>query len=204
MPLGQTGRTSTCFKFNDHPNCQIPRALIIPNPMMQQMKSSHIAVNVADPAAVTSWYQIHCGLRVIRQRQPRSQLQLLMDASGSNVLEIHGKTDNVPDYRKMDPWSFHSTLASNEPFSDSQRLVAAGAVFVSECHLHNGSHFVMLRDPWGLALLLFRSSRHSPAPPGQKAVPGGRNVRLGRASREESRGGQEPFAPNGAARDFRP
>jgi glyoxylase I family protein len=33
-------------------------------------------------------------------------------------------------------------------------MVSAGAAFVNEIRLDDGSHLVMLRDPWGMALQL--------------------------------------------------
>ena len=46
-----------------------------------------------------------------------------------------------------------------EPAADSQRLIAVGASFVEEIRLPDGSHLIMLRDPWGLALQLCRRAQ---------------------------------------------
>jgi len=78
------------------------------------------------------------------------QTHFLAD-SDSTVLEIYcNPPDKVPDYRNMDPLLFHLALASSGPDADGKRLVSAGAVFVGEIRFPDGSHLVMLRDPWGL------------------------------------------------------
>ena len=118
------------------------------------MKIEHIAFNVADPVAVADWYCKHCGLRIVRQIPHPAQTHFLAD-SDSTVLEIYcNPPDKVPDYRQMNPLLFHLALASTDPVADSKRLISAGASFVEEVTLPDGSHLIMLRDPWGLALQL--------------------------------------------------
>lgn len=123
------------------------------------MKLEHIAFNVADPVAVADWYATHCGLRVVRHIPQPAQTHFLAD-SASTVIEIYcNPPDQIPDYRNMNPLLFHLALASADPEADSQRLIAAGASWVEELHPPDGSHLVMLRDPWGLALQLCRRTR---------------------------------------------
>ena len=112
----------------------------------------HIAFNVADPVAMAAWYCEHCGLQVVRHNPERAQTHFLAD-NCATVIEIYcNPPDNVPNYRSMDPLLFHLALKSNDALSDSQRLAAAGATLVNETHLEDGSHLIMMRDPWGLAL----------------------------------------------------
>lgn len=123
------------------------------------MKIEHIAFNVADPVAVAAWYCAHCGLRVVRHIPQPTQTHFLAD-SHSTILEIYcNPPDQVPDYRKMSPLLFHLALASSDPAADSERLIAAGAVFVEELRQADGSHLVMLRDPWGVGLQLCKRAR---------------------------------------------
>ena len=118
------------------------------------MKIEHIAFNVADPVAVADWYCRHCGLRVVRHIPMPSQTHFLAD-SGSTVLEIYcNPPDKIPDYRNMDPLLFHLALASSNPDADCKRLVSAGAAIIDGTRFPDGSHLVMLRDPWGVALQL--------------------------------------------------
>lgn len=123
------------------------------------MKIEHIAFNVADPVAVAAWYCKHCGLRVVRHIPQPAQTHFLADGDAT-VLEIYcNPPDQVPDYRKMDPLLFHLALASSDPEADTERLVAAGAVFVGEVRPDASSHLVMLRDPWGVALQLCKRGK---------------------------------------------
>jgi catechol 2,3-dioxygenase-like lactoylglutathione lyase family enzyme len=118
------------------------------------MKIEHIAFNVADPVAVAAWYCQHCGLRVVRHLPHPVQTHFLADADAT-ILEIYcNPPDQVPDYHNMNPLLFHLALKSADPTADTRRLVAAGAVYVSEIRPDQGSHLVMLRDPWGVPLQL--------------------------------------------------
>jgi len=118
------------------------------------MKIEHIAFNVADPVAVADWYCKHCGLRVVRHVPQPAQTHFLAD-SHSTVLEVYcNPPDQVPNYRDMDPLLFHLAFTSSDPEADAQRLITAGAEWVEEIKPTDGSHLVMLRDPWGVALQL--------------------------------------------------
>lgn len=128
------------------------------------MKIEHVAFNVADPVAVAAWYGEHCGLRVVCHRPHAAQTHFLAD-SGATILEIYGNPpDEVPDYRSMNPLLFHLALSSVDPASDAKRLASAGAVLIGETHLEDGSHLIMMRDPWGLALQLCKRAAPLLAP----------------------------------------
>lgn len=123
------------------------------------MKLEHIAFNVADPVAVAQWYCRHCGFRVVRHVPQPAQTHFLAD-SGSTVIEIYcNPPDSVPDYRSMNPLIFHLAIASANPAEDAQRLCDAGAEVVEDLRLDDGSHLIMMRDPWGLALQLCKRPR---------------------------------------------
>ncbi len=117
----------------------------------------HIAVNVADPVAMASWYCEHLGMQVVRQGDPPANMHFLADASGRVILEIYNALpDDVPDYGAMKPLVLHIAFASQDAEADFERLVAAGALAVSDGVGVNGDgdHMAMLRDPWGLTLQL--------------------------------------------------
>ena len=123
------------------------------------MKIEHIAFNVADPVTVAAWYCQHCGLRVVRHVPQPVQTHFLAD-SDSTILEIYcNPSSQVPDYQNMNPLLFHLALTSSDPATDSAKLISAGAIFVDEVRLPEGSHLVMLRDPWGMALQLCRRTK---------------------------------------------
>ena len=119
------------------------------------MKLEHFALNVEDPIAMTRWYVDHLGMTVMRKSDSHPYAAFLADDSGRIMIEIYrNPPEKVPDYRAMDPLLVHVAYVSDDPARDSDRLVKAGAKLVSELHLDDGSHLVMLRDPWGLALQL--------------------------------------------------
>ena len=119
------------------------------------MKIEHVAFNVADPVAVAAWYGLHFGLEIVRHIPVPTQTHFLADDAGSTVLEIYcNPSAEVPAYATMDPLLLHLAFISDSPSEDSARLMAVGASWVNELHLPDGSHLVMLRDPWGLALQL--------------------------------------------------
>jgi len=123
------------------------------------MKLEHFALNVEDPVAVAAWYVQHLGLRVARHIPAPAQTHFLVDAE-STILEIYcNPPDQVPDYRSMDPLLLHLAFTSADPIADSKRLVAAGASYLSDTRLEDGSHLFMLRDPWGLALQLCKRAK---------------------------------------------
>jgi catechol 2,3-dioxygenase-like lactoylglutathione lyase family enzyme len=123
------------------------------------MKIEHIAFNVSDPVAVADWYCRHLGLRVVRYVPVPAQTHFLTDTE-STVLEVYcNPPDAVPDYRAMNPLTFHLAFQSQNPATDSKALVAAGATIVEEIFPDPSSHLVMMRDPWGIPLQLCKRSR---------------------------------------------
>ncbi len=122
---------------------------------MPVLNVEHVACNVADPAAMAAWYVEHLGMRVVRKISTAPYIHFLADASGRAVIEIYSNAvDPVPDYAAMHPMRFHLAFAAGDPDAARAALVAAGATFVEEQALADGSRLVMLRDPWGLPLQL--------------------------------------------------
>jgi catechol 2,3-dioxygenase-like lactoylglutathione lyase family enzyme len=121
------------------------------------MKLEHFALNVENPPAMAAWYVEHLGMQVVRQMQEAPYTTFLADDSGRIMVEIYKNPANeVPDYRRMNPLLVHLAYVSERPTEDKDRLLQAGASLETEQHLTDGSHLVMLRDPWGLAVQLCR------------------------------------------------
>ena len=119
------------------------------------MKLEHFALNVNDPVAMAIWYSEHLGLSIVRQVEGAPYTHFLADSSGSILLEIYNNPpDQVPPYAEMDPLLLHVAFVSEDPESDKDALIGAGAKLVEELRLADGSHLVMLRDPWGLPIQL--------------------------------------------------
>ena len=118
------------------------------------MKIEHIAWNVSDPEAIAQWYAEQFGLTVIRHLPHPNQTYFLVD-DDTTILEIyHNPSAPVPDYASMDPLVLHLAFSSEDPSSDTARLITAGATLHTDLNLPDGSHLVMLRDPWGFSIQL--------------------------------------------------
>lgn len=119
------------------------------------MKLEHFALNVIDPVAMAKWYGEHLGLTTVREVEGAPYTHFLADSSGTILLEIYNNpADQVPPYAEMDPLLLHVAFVSEDPESDMNALITAGATLVEELVLNDGSHLVMLRDPWGLSIQL--------------------------------------------------
>ena len=119
------------------------------------MKLEHFALNVEDPVAMSDWYCQHFGLRIARQMQDSPFTTFLLDDTNKIMLEIYRNREaEVPPYREMNPLLVHVAFVSSNPSADKERLLEAGATLVSDHQLNDGSHLVMMRDPWGLAIQL--------------------------------------------------
>ncbi|MFC4221347.1 VOC family protein [Flagellimonas marina] len=115
----------------------------------------HFAVNVENLGLVVDWYMTHMGLnpRVSDWKPPF--VTFLEDSTGRVVLEFYQRTDApVTDFSKENSLSFHVAFVSENAENDKKRLVESGATFELEVQLEDGSHIVMLRDPWGMPLQL--------------------------------------------------
>lgn len=124
------------------------------------MKIEHFAINVADPVAVADWYEKHLGLEIVRHMEVTPFTHFLADSSGTVMLEIYNNPpDQVLNYAEMNPLLLHLAFVSESPSADKERLIAAGATFVEELYLDDGSHLIMLRDPWGLAVQLCKRGK---------------------------------------------
>jgi glyoxylase I family protein len=134
---------------------------------MPSLNVEHLACNVSDPAAMAAWYVEHLGMRIVRRLPTAPHIHFLADASGRVVIEIYcNAADPVPDYASMHPLRFHVAFAADDPDAARAALVAAGATFVDEQTLADGSRLMMLRDPWGLAVQLCK--RTTPLLPGSQ------------------------------------
>jgi len=119
------------------------------------MKIEHFALNVKDPVAMAQWYIENLGLEIVRKMDEAPHTHFLGDKSGAVMLEIYNNpADQVPDYKSMDPLLVHLALVSPDPENDKYRLIEAGAGYVEEVNLPDGSKLIMMRDPWGLAIQL--------------------------------------------------
>lgn len=119
------------------------------------MKIEHIAINVEQPVEMADWYIKNLGLRSVKRDESAPYTSFLADDSGKVMLEMYrNPPESIPDYHSMDPLTFHLAFVSHKPAEDKERLTRVGATFISERRFEDGTHLVMLKDPWGLSLQL--------------------------------------------------
>jgi catechol 2,3-dioxygenase-like lactoylglutathione lyase family enzyme len=124
------------------------------------MKMEHAAMNVSDPAGMAAWYTKHLGFEIVRSMTTHPYTHFLKESGGAILIEVyHNPPDQVPSYSKMNPLLLHLAFVSMDPEADKARLLKAGATWVQDEHLPDGSHLVMMRDPWGLAIQLCKRGK---------------------------------------------
>lgn len=117
------------------------------------MKIEHFAFNVKDPVAMTAWYRENMGLIIVKHVQEPPFTTFMSDISGRVMIEFYNNpSDNVPDYQKMHPLLLHLAFVSENPVQDRERLIKAGAELISDDKFEDGTHLLMMRDPWGFSI----------------------------------------------------
>ncbi|WP_339655732.1 VOC family protein [uncultured Maribacter sp.] len=119
------------------------------------MTFEHFALNVVDINGVVNWYCTHLGLTIANQQKESPFMTFLADSTGRVVIEFYKREDELAeDYRNKHPLTFHVAFVSENADEDKKRLLNAGASYFEEILKEDGSHLVMLRDPWGMPLQL--------------------------------------------------
>jgi len=115
----------------------------------------HFALNVKDVAAVVRWYTEQVGLKVVNAQTDPPYMTFLADSSGRVMLELYHRADEaITDFTEQHFLTFHLAFVSENAEADKNRLMAEDATFVEEVNKEDGSHLIMLRDPWGMPLQL--------------------------------------------------
>ncbi|WP_258099792.1 VOC family protein [Marinoscillum pacificum] len=117
------------------------------------MRFEHFALNVEAPIKMAQWYCEHLGLHLVFEQDEPPYMRFLADETDQVVMELY-QNPNAPitNHSKNHHLVFHMAFESRNAESDKQRLLAAGASFVEEKGPDQGTHLVMLRDPWGIPL----------------------------------------------------
>lgn len=119
------------------------------------MRFEHVAINVPDSRSMADWYVEHCGLRIVIQIDEPPFTRFLADQDGNTCIEIYQNTSaDIPNYPFQNPLVYHNAFAVEDLNSAKDALLDAGASFVEDMNLPNGTRLVMLRDPWGIPLQL--------------------------------------------------
>ena len=117
----------------------------------------HVAIDVADPLAVASWWAENLGFEIVRQRKEGDFCTFIADCTGRIAIELYRAPgiQQAPDYFSIDPLTLHIAFRSEDVDSDIERLVAGGATLVSHTR-SEGFDGAMLRDPWGIPVQVVR------------------------------------------------
>ena len=119
------------------------------------MKFEHFGMNVPDARAMANWYIDNCDMSAVISMDTEPYAHFLADKTGRVVIEIYSnQAKPMPDYHSEDPSRLHFAFAVDDAGETKERLSNAGATVLTDDKLDDGSHLVMMRDPWGLSLQL--------------------------------------------------
>ena len=119
------------------------------------MVFEHIALNVKNVEDIKDWYVANVGLKVVSEQSQAPFMTFLEDSTGRVILELYYiPEEEITNFKTKHPLSFHMAFVSQNAEKDKTRLMDNGASYVEEITKEDGSHLVMLRDPWGMPLQL--------------------------------------------------
>lgn len=119
------------------------------------MVFEHFAVNVVAIKKVVQWYTTNLGLTIVSEQKVPPFMHFLADSSGRVIFEFYHRSDAaITDFTLQHPLTFHVAFVSDRAQYDRERLEKQGAVFVEEVKKEDGTHIIMLRDPFGMPLQL--------------------------------------------------
>ena len=120
----------------------------------------HFAINVNNIDARIAWYVAHIELEVVSAQKEPPFMTFMADSGGHVIMELYHRADEeITDFRAQHQLTFHVAFVSENAQADKERLVAEGASYVEEVKKDDGSHLVMLRDPWGMPLQLCQRTK---------------------------------------------
>ncbi len=119
------------------------------------MVFEHFALNVTNVDKVVSWYLENLGLKIADQQNEPPFMTFLADSTGRVIMEVYYRPDEaITNFPENHPLTFHVAFVSENAQNDRLRLEEQGASFFEEVIKEDGSHLIMLRDPWGMPLQL--------------------------------------------------
>ena len=119
------------------------------------MVFEHFALNVKNPIDFVEWYFSNCEMKIAKSIKVAPFTHFLTDSIGRTVIEVYSNPSaKIPDYNSLHPLEFHFAFKVNDVNEMKEKLVSAGAKLLEDVTSDDGSHFVMLRDPFGIPLQL--------------------------------------------------
>ncbi|MCP4977305.1 MAG: VOC family protein [Maribacter sp.] len=119
------------------------------------MVFEHFALNVSNIDEVVKWYVGNLGLSIVEEQKEAPFMTFLADSSGRVIMELYCRPDeHIANFKNQHPLTFHVAFVSENAEKEKNRLIDKGASLVEEVEKEDGSHLIMLRDPWGMPLQL--------------------------------------------------
>lgn len=115
----------------------------------------HFALNLKNPIEVSDWYCTHLQMKKVLEKKEAPFVTFLADSENRVVCELYYQPDfPITDFKNEHHLTFHFAFKTDNAETLKQKLITAGATLLDNTILNDGSHLVMLRDPWGLPLQL--------------------------------------------------
>lgn len=117
------------------------------------MVFEHFALNVKHPIETARWYVDNCEMKIVKGSDKPPFAHFLADKTGRVVMEIYKNYNaEMIDLKLKHPLEFHFAFMVKNAGEIKNKLLQAGASLVEELHPDDGSHLVMLKDPFGVSL----------------------------------------------------
>jgi catechol 2,3-dioxygenase-like lactoylglutathione lyase family enzyme len=124
------------------------------------MTFEHFAINVSKPVEMGKWYVDNCEMKIVRSMDNYPYTRFLTDKAGKVMMEIYSNTSaRILDFKNQHPLEFHFALTVDDPVKVKEKLMSAGATYEEEVRMDDGSHLIMLRDPFGIPLQLCKRGK---------------------------------------------
>jgi glyoxylase I family protein len=124
------------------------------------MVFEHFALNVKNPIDFVEWYISNCEMKIAKSIKVAPFTHFLSDSSGRTVVEVYSNPSaEIPNYNLMHPLEFHFAFTVENVDKIKEELISAGAKLVEDIKLADGSHLVMLRDPFGIPLQICKRAK---------------------------------------------
>jgi len=115
----------------------------------------HFALNVSNPVDMADWYVKNLEMKIVRSYDKAPFGRFLADKTGRVVLELYSNSSvKIPEYKNAHSLEFHFAFMVEDAAYLKDKLLKAGATLEEELKPEDGSHLVMLRDPFGVPLQL--------------------------------------------------
>lgn len=117
----------------------------------------HFVLSVLNPLELVKWYTSNCDMKIVKSIKVSPFTHFLADSSGRSVIEIYSnQSAKIPDYNLLHPLEFHFTFTVEDVNYKKEELISGGATLLEDITHQDGSHFVMLRNPFGIPLQLYK------------------------------------------------